>query len=509
MKDLVDREWLRPRRSSRLAGEVEYEFRHALVREAAYATLTDEDRRVGHRLAALWLEKAGERDAAALAEHFQRGDDPSRAVECYLRAAEQALEGDDLPMVIARAERGIACGAEGEMLGRLRLLQAEAHNWRGEYQSGAERGAEAMALLQEAGTASGTTAVGYWAEAVNHANWAAARLGEYAQVQMFADVLLQKAQNERAYADARVVVALAHVAGWQAELAGASARSIVNWLKDNAEAIGTRDPLVAATIKQAYASHERGNRNFAEAARLFDAMSDDLSRAGHRRLQHMAWCNAANLQAILGNYERAEILARDSLALAERLSLPDPFGRGVLGFALAHLGDSRTGESFLQQGAAEARTQGDRPGEAGARIWLCRVMMIRGDHEAAAEQASMAVTLAEGAPVPQAYALGVLASALLAQHRASAAITPARKAFEIVEALGGIEDGDAFVRLVHAETLDALGDHAAAREVLRAAHERLVACAARIDDHELRRSFLERVPENARTLELARSWFPS
>ena len=41
------------------AGDVELVFAHALVREAAYAMLTDEDRLLGHRLAGDWLEQAG------------------------------------------------------------------------------------------------------------------------------------------------------------------------------------------------------------------------------------------------------------------------------------------------------------------------------------------------------------------------------------------------------------------------------------------------------------------
>ena len=43
--------------------------------------LVGEDRVLGHRLAAAWLEEAGERDALTLAEHFDRGQAPDRAVD--------------------------------------------------------------------------------------------------------------------------------------------------------------------------------------------------------------------------------------------------------------------------------------------------------------------------------------------------------------------------------------------------------------------------------------------
>jgi hypothetical protein len=57
----------------RFANEEEYAFRHPLVRAASYAMLTDADRALGHDLAALWLERVGERDEAVITGHRRRG----------------------------------------------------------------------------------------------------------------------------------------------------------------------------------------------------------------------------------------------------------------------------------------------------------------------------------------------------------------------------------------------------------------------------------------------------
>ncbi len=65
------------RTESRFAGEDEYVFRHALLKEAAYAMLTEEDCVLGHRLAGEWLWGRGETDAVLLAEHFDRGSEPA------------------------------------------------------------------------------------------------------------------------------------------------------------------------------------------------------------------------------------------------------------------------------------------------------------------------------------------------------------------------------------------------------------------------------------------------
>jgi len=117
--------------SSRFRGESEFVFRHQLVRDAAYAMLTERDRNRAHGLAAEWLESSGERHALVLAEHLERSGEKHRAVVWYLWAAEQALEGNDLAGVLTRAERGIQCGASGTMLGELTLLKAEASGWAG------------------------------------------------------------------------------------------------------------------------------------------------------------------------------------------------------------------------------------------------------------------------------------------------------------------------------------------------------------------------------------------
>ena len=67
----------------------------------------------------------------------------------------------------------------------------------------------------------------------------------------------------------------------------------------------------------------------------------------------------------------------------------------------------------------------------------------------------------------------------------------------------------AFVRLVHAEALHATGAHDAARHAIAEARAHLFTIAGRIPDPAYKQSFLENVPENSRTLALARAWLGS
>ncbi len=88
----------------------------------------------------------------------------------------------------------------------------------------------------------------------------------------------------------------------------------------------------------------------------------------------------------------------------------------------------------------------------------------------------------------------------LAEGRPAEALAAAEEAISLLTALDGIEEGEALIRVVYAEALAAAGDAAGARAAAAEARERLLARAARVVDPELRRSFLERVPENARTM---------
>ena len=90
LSNLVDAEVIEPRTYSRLASEQEYRFRHALVREAAYALLTESDLVTGHRLAGEFLHASGETDPVVIAEHYDRGGEPGRALPLYQQAGDDA-----------------------------------------------------------------------------------------------------------------------------------------------------------------------------------------------------------------------------------------------------------------------------------------------------------------------------------------------------------------------------------------------------------------------------------
>ena len=103
-------------------------------------------------------------------------------------------------------------------------------------------------------------------------------------------------------------------------------------------------------------------------------------------------------------------------------------------------------------------------------------------------------------------ALAVLGRILLTSGTPGRAEPSAREAMDALDALGGVEEGESYVRLAFAESLEASGDREAARAAIAAARVRILERAAMIHDPAWKESFLQLVSENARILELAREW---
>jgi hypothetical protein len=77
---------------------------------------------------------------------------------------------------------------------------------------------------------------------------------------------------------------------------------------------------------------------------------------------------------------------------------------------------------------------------------------------------------------------------------------------DLLTTLGWAEEGEAAVRLVHAEALMANGRAEDARAAIATARARLAERAATIKDRSWRESFLGNVADHKRTLDLAALW---
>ena len=106
MKELSAAEVLVEQNVSRFPGAREWLFKHALVREVAYKSLGERERKELHVLAARFLASMGE-DAATVAGHFDMGNCPSEAAEHWSRAAQRSLAANALSDALSMAERAL------------------------------------------------------------------------------------------------------------------------------------------------------------------------------------------------------------------------------------------------------------------------------------------------------------------------------------------------------------------------------------------------------------------
>jgi tetratricopeptide (TPR) repeat protein/energy-coupling factor transporter ATP-binding protein EcfA2 len=493
---LVEHELVVRREAGRFPEELS--FRHDLVRAASYATLTEADRALGHRLAGEWLERAGEGDAMALASHFERAGQGGRARERYARAAAQSLDGNDYAGAIARAEQALACGAEGAERGNLLALQAEALRWTSDFEAAAARLEQAVALLPEG------SARGY--DALSELVAARARTGRLqAEGAALVDRLagaapLAGAGASRVIALARAAVAL--IFAGQGELAAPLFAQL------DAAPIEPGDRAAMGRGLQARATRAMAEGDVAAYLELTTASVREFDAVGDVRTACVQRNNAGYAQVMMGAVSAAESTLREAMLAADRMGLTSAaaIARQNLGLALAYGGALQEARAVEERSIEATTASGEALMTACGHAYLAEILSIGGNHDAAERAARTALELVGERPHEiRVLALAALARALLSTRRPALALAASEPAFALLSTVSGAA-GEAAARLVYAEALRATGDEARARQVLRDAVRRLRARAVRIPDEVLRKGFLERVPTHARTLSLATEW---
>jgi tetratricopeptide (TPR) repeat protein len=486
---LADREVLVRRDESRFAGERELSFRHALLRDSAYAMLSGDDRALGHRLAGAWLEARGEGDALVLAEHFERGGEGGRAAAHYARAARQAIAGGD-PACVGRAERGLACGAEGEVRWELLALLSRCCWLMGDLAGSAAAGDEVLRIAPPG--------------SLPHAMMLPGKI-----------MLTALAGDRQGLVDA---TAQACDAPLSAGIAGALAEACYGALTlspDLPPALRDRLRERLSEIERAAPPGDRVALGYAAAARACLALhfDDDLERAAELQgaaVEHLEAAGEvgicarlrgtrAGLFALLGAFERAD----------------EEYGRALAqaGGAWMELWTIRCGrawcfgdEARAAQAAAEATWALEHAVTPGWQGWtrqvLARALRRLGDLPAAEREVLAALQGPQAISYQRADTLATLAAIRLAQGRPAEALAAAREALSDREGFARPFQ-DNLLRLVLAEALLACGDSAAGDAALAAARARLLRLAGNIRDPALREAFLQRIDENRRTLALA------
>ncbi|MDI1483821.1 serine/threonine-protein kinase [Polyangium sp. y55x31] len=501
LEELVQAEILQRRAQSRFTGETEYQFRHALLRDAAYGLLTEADRMLGHRLSCAYLEQVGETDPMVLAEHARAGGDLARAAGHYLGAARQSYHQDDIDGMWTRAECGLQCGASGELRGKLLALKLEACVWRLDWQTGIEAGREAMAILPRGSVA--------WNEAATWFLLIAVNLSMKGEVDALVSVIMNVDPAPDALASCLLAVARAagmltlvaareHVLGLLARQDALAPRLPRHELLIWASMLHTRACFEALVEGDLFAAHEFGRESI-----------DAFTSAGSSRMSCMATLLLAATRAALGDEDAAARMTRECLdgvlqgndaflvstarfyhmlVLAERCA---PERREEI-TGLARL--------LIEQGAME-----DTIGVAyGA---LARVFLAEGRVAEAREAAEKALAILQYVHCWRPQIERTLIVALLREGRPEEARRVAEDVVRRMQAQGGTAGyAEIPLRLAITEARAATGDMKAAREALVEAIRRLEWRLERIEDPAMRALHRD-LPEHVRLRELEREWF--
>lgn len=494
LRELRDREVVSAQPSSRFEGDEEWVFRHSYVREAAYAMLTEEDRMLGHALAAEWLEARGERDDLLLADHFERGGAYPRAIPHLRRAAKQALDANDLDLAVRLARDARAHGVRGEALGELARYAAEALRWRARLPEAED---QAMIALDNLSPSSPT-----WYAAIGELS-AAATVQGHLEVLARARTLLIDDKNPDAFPVARAV-ALSRVAA-QHTVAGqpADTELLLTLAEkcDIADSARARARLAQARGHQALAASDpAGFRRWtSNAAGLFEAIGD-------RRNACVSMTNNGCALQELGRWKEAIALFLPARAVAVSLGLPRIIALIDQNLAVARLEAGEIEESIATQLTSVRffATQGDRRLEGSGRIYLARALDAAGRTEEAFAAARRAVDVGQPLPPMHASAQAALADLELRAGHGDRAAEIIRPAYETLEALGGLEEFEALIRVVYVDSMLERGDRATATRELERALARIEARTLGIDEPEWRVSFLTDVHEHRRLIARAR-----
>jgi serine/threonine protein kinase/tetratricopeptide (TPR) repeat protein len=499
---LVAQETLERRRPADLDGEVEYAFRHALVREAAYGLLVEEDRLLGHRLAAEWLVTM-RADPATIADHFHRDGAPPQAVPYCIRAAEQALARNDLDRAVRYATLGEAWGAEGIDLGVLLTIRAHA------LRNGSAIGqsiidvTRATTLLPEGHP--------LWCWAMGNRFALAALLGRKEESTESARRFLQVDPDEGAHLNYAMSLWFIVGASLQAGLRDQAGPALERLL------VATRDVLSANPAMPAW-----------------------ICLARYEYLRHVRpdpWQHVALLQDALRMFETYEVGQHYELIVL----------RNYLAVAHAELGDPERAAELLRQNLAETRTRGahyllthtqihfaealhqrvvDPPVDeitattlevlarggifAGfqsmARGFLSWAQLERGELEEAEARCESAIQSSANFPFRKLRMQATLLRILVRAGNLSKARAVAEEAVDRIADIGGAGYAEIAIRTAAALAFHAAGDAACAHENLRIALAEIDRQAGTIPDPALRDRFRSGVADNARALDLAAAW---
>jgi len=542
LNHLEEGRWIYQPGESQIASEREWHFRHKLAQEVAYETVPKRVRRPVHARVAEWLEQHTEERAAPflslIADHYERGGVPEKAVVYLRRAGEQAaaqfanadaiayftralrlLEKTDREPAWRREQRyGLLLGREGVYrltgereaqtadLQELTALAEEAGDprWRAEvalrwaayYEAVSEFPAALSAARETVRLAEEAADTHRKIEGLIAGGRALWRQGAFEEAQEWLEQALALA---REHGDRPGEATSLHNLGTVLYFLGnyEGARSHLEKALAARRALGDRRGEAITLGNLAGVYHALGD--FSRCKELGEQVLAVYQALGDRRNEAQALSNLGSAYHSLGELKVAQRYYQQAMALFR--TIDDRRGEALtaenLGLVLHDLGDDEAARRYCEQALAIEREIGDRQGEAYALTYLGLALEGLGKWEAAAEayREAAAIRTEIGQEGPAFYDRVGLARIAAKQGRVEEAVAQVEAALAWMEEHGAASVEYPFhVYLSAAEIYTAAGQPERAQEVISTAHALLMERAGRISDEKARRTFLEDVP---------------
>ena len=385
---LERREFVRRDRRSSVAGENEYSFRHALVRDVAYESIPRAARAERHRRAAQWLESLGRPDDQAdlLAHHHLAALELARAAgvdtaalaepaaAALLRSGDRAYRLNAYSAAIRYYDEALQLGIAGDEQPRILFRLGAALHFTADDREVEvlERARDALIAAGDVDTAAETSAVlasAWWSrtrtdrsrEAIEHAQRLVADRGDSAAA---ARVLAQGAR-------------LAMVDGRYGESARLGGEALRMQRALEIEHL-IPDPLQAVALAHAMTGDlDRGIREMEEVVKRATEVSSPEAVRGYNNLAILLW------QA--GEIGRVETTSLEGKRLADRLGHRIHFLEGHLWWLAFQRGRWDEALAVVDSFLAERLTGTSRYLENTARRVRARIYLARDDAAAETE----------------------------------------------------------------------------------------------------------------------------
>ncbi len=497
----------------------EYAFRHQILHQVTYDTVLKHIRRSAHAKTARWLaDHSGPRAKGLLgtaAEHFERAGDLVQAAEFYARAAEYTTGTFANEVGLDYAARALRLAPDDANPLRWRVLAVRERTL-DLLGRRAEQKADVEALLALAEVLGDDRSR---AEAAWRHGDIAFRTGDWATCAREA----RRAQELAGAADdeelvLRAIQRLSTAIAFQGD--PAAGRSMAEAALERARALrwlGAQSRLAnAVTI----CANLQGDR---VANLQYATLSLSLARqAGDRRIEGLSLYNVGNAYLALGAYPEARRYLEDALRTIRLLGNRET--EGVYLSTLSEIawsqGEDAAALKYARSAVAIAIEVGARYAESNA-LWSlgnAELALGRYDEAATAFVGSEDVARAIGVSSMVQNAIDGQARVALARgdgagaaHQVARLLASAGLDADASASVPADPDADPFagasaslIRLTLHQAWSTVGDPRAAA-VLAEAHRALQAAAGTIGDAALRDSFVARVPEHRRIVELWRS----